>query len=436
MVVLVCMFKLDKAAGLEENKEILRRTSVFRFGDETLVQVKPLDEGRAAANLPDPEATLAEALHARNAKEYEQSVRQGMFIARVTPFQARPSKRADNVGSVRVGACQSQDEFHEIEVCALVPLHLTCSEASACLVQLVEAELEVSQAQGRAARLHVHLIDAGLPVHVRSCGDQARLELGLARSARLPSDASRVDRVLTPARSALLRGAHHAAPMPEKIARAGGRVHIASGKFDYFHYECEGMNDRGWGCAYRSLQMMLSYFYFRGFITLSEIKDVPDVVQIQVILQEMKVMDAQFKAGCNQWIGSQEIAWVLSALVDVDCRFVKIETRGAASLQEAFAQIEEHLAEADTPIVACGANLAFIIAGTARAGPGRPFSESKLLVADPHYSGPDDVKMIVHEQARMEGYTAVPVSWRDVSSVFAPGKRVAPATWTLVLPMV
>lgn len=34
---------------------------------------------------------------------------------------------------------------------------------------------------------------------------------------------------------------------------------IVQGDYQYFHYVCDGVDDRGWGCGYRTLQTIASW---------------------------------------------------------------------------------------------------------------------------------------------------------------------------------
>ncbi|KAK9498202.1 hypothetical protein O3M35_004068 [Rhynocoris fuscipes] len=40
----------------------------------------------------------------------------------------------------------------------------------------------------------------------------------------------------------------------------GGRITLVKGMYDYYHYMQSNFNDNGWGCAYRSLQTIFSWF--------------------------------------------------------------------------------------------------------------------------------------------------------------------------------
>jgi len=340
-------------------------------------------------------------------------------------------------------------DFHRIEVCTLVPKDTTCSQAFTRLLEMADQELLVARSSGIAADIQVHVINDGLPVHIRGCRDPTRItrirrELGLPASSRLPSSVSRVHNFVFCAteKEPLPRSnIHLRAKEPDQVDAS--KIHLVRGRFDYYHYGMQNLDDRGWGCAYRSLQMMLSYFHYNGYSVVespSKATDatqelVPNVIEVQKRLKEMNVMDTNFQPPCKQWIGSQEISWILSDRYDVDCRFI----RAHGDYEDAFTQIEEHLVGANTPVVACGANLALVIAGTARTALGRPMAESKLLIVDPHYyaARDDNLSQLVEEVSRMEGYSAFPVGWRTIKSVLSPGKRASTSlAWTLILPMV
>ncbi len=41
-----------------------------------------------------------------------------------------------------------------------------------------------------------------------------------------------------------------------------GELHLVKGTYSYHHYLQDGFNDDGWGCAYRSLQTIISWFRY------------------------------------------------------------------------------------------------------------------------------------------------------------------------------
>jgi hypothetical protein len=43
------------------------------------------------------------------------------------------------------------------------------------------------------------------------------------------------------------------------IGAGNGSVHLVHGAYEYYHYLQEKKDDKGWGCAYRSLQSVVSW---------------------------------------------------------------------------------------------------------------------------------------------------------------------------------
>ncbi|KAL2346987.1 hypothetical protein Fmac_000987 [Flemingia macrophylla] len=68
--------------------------------------------------------------------------------------------------------------------------------------------------------------------------------------------------------STLLRDVHIGIP---SSGVTGGTVSLVQGSYEYFHYLQDGYNDSGWGCAYRSLQTIISWFRLQNYTSI----DVP-----------------------------------------------------------------------------------------------------------------------------------------------------------------
>lgn len=59
-----------------------------------------------------------------------------------------------------------------------------------------------------------------------------------------------------------------------------GKQYIVKGDYLYYHYMQDGFDDNGWGCAYRSLQTLFSWFRLQGYTN----KPVPTHPEIQKCL--------------------------------------------------------------------------------------------------------------------------------------------------------
>lgn len=116
--------------------------------------------------------------------------------------------------------------------------------------------------------------------------------------------------------SALLRDVHIGIP---SSGITGGTVSLVQGSYEYFHYLQEGYNDSGWGCAYRSLQTIISWFRLQNYSSI----EVPSHREIQQALVEIGDKDPSF-IGSREWIGAIELSFVLDKLLGVSVLLVKI----------------------------------------------------------------------------------------------------------------
>lgn len=53
-------------------------------------------------------------------------------------------------------------------------------------------------------------------------------------------------------------------------------VLCVQGPYLYYHYEQQGTHDKGWGCAYRSLQTLISFFVLNHYYEM-KIPTIPEV---------------------------------------------------------------------------------------------------------------------------------------------------------------
>jgi hypothetical protein len=91
----------------------------------------------------------------------------------------------------------------------------------------------------------------------------------------------------------LLKNVHTSCP-PSKVKN--GQTYLVNGNYDYHHYMQDNFNDSGWGCAYRSLQTLISFFRYKGYSQ----KPVPSHHEIQQILIDMNDKKKNFYKS-NEW---------------------------------------------------------------------------------------------------------------------------------------
>lgn len=163
-----------------------------------------------------------------------------------------------------------------------------------------------------------------------------------------------------------------------------GRQYLVQGTYGYHHYMQDKFDDNGWGCAYRSLQTLVSWFRHQGYTT----KPVPNHRQIQEILVSLGDKQKDF-IGSRQWIGSAEVAMVIQSYLGVDSRIQNVRTGG--EMAQMAPDLSMHFASQGTPIMIGGGVLAHTILGIDH---NPETQEIKFLILDPHYTGAEDLKTI------------------------------------------
>jgi len=149
-----------------------------------------------------------------------------------------------------------------------------------------------------------------------------------------------------------------------------------SGEYDYYHYLCDGTDDRGWGCGYRTLQTLISW------IVLKHGKgSVPSIREIQECLVKVGDKEANFM-GSKDWLGSVEVSITIDSLCDVPCRILHVRSGELPSL---FDQIFLHFTKTGCPIMMGGDRDA---SSKGVFGACRTNAQSFLLIVDPHYVSP------------------------------------------------
>lgn len=170
------------------------------------------------------------------------------------------------------------------------------------------------------------------------------------------------------------------------------------GNYEYYHYKHDGYSDEGWGCAYRSLQTLFSWFLINGF--KKEGVYVPSILDIQKTL--VKVGDKPNKIiDSNDWIGAFEVSIVLNELLGIESQIMFVAS--GAELENKGRDLIAHFETNGTPIMIGGGVYAYTILGVEYD---RVKGKCMFLILDPHYPGADDVKVITSK-----GWCA----WKDAS---------------------
>ncbi|XVF11628.1 hypothetical protein REPUB_Repub08aG0043600 [Reevesia pubescens] len=183
--------------------------------------------------------------------------------------------------------------------------------------------------------------------------------------------------------SSLLKDVHMGIP---SSGVSGGIVSLVQGSYEYYHYLQDGFDDSGWGCAYRSLQTIVSWFRLQHYSSI----DVPSHREIQQSLVDIDDKDPSF-IGSREWIGAIELSFVLDKLLGVSCKVINV--RSGSELPEKCRELALHFENQGTPIMIGGGVLAYTLLGVDY---NEATGESAFLILDPHYTGIDDHKKIIN----------------------------------------
>ncbi|XP_074663145.1 putative Ufm1-specific protease 1 [Tubulanus polymorphus] len=178
-------------------------------------------------------------------------------------------------------------------------------------------------------------------------------------------------------------------------------IYLTRGDYQYYHYGCDGVNDYGWGCGYRTLQSLASWIRKQQIRNNQmNVADVPSIRNIQELLSAMGDKESSF-IGSKLWIGSVEVGLVLDKVYDTPCKIVHIHS--GSELHKYVDEIKQHFVKFGCPIMMGGNtdNSSKGIMGLKTDG-----MNSSLLIVDPHFVG-----NVEREKLISEGF----VHWRNIS---------------------
>ncbi|KAK2648028.1 hypothetical protein Ddye_015517 [Dipteronia dyeriana] len=248
------------------------------------------------------------------------------------------------------------------------------------IYELSYGETELKQVDVRKS-LHLRM---GLPF------DRPLLRIANALDLSTTKDGSRNNS--SRKGSLLLKDVHFGIP---SSGVSGGIVSLVQGSYEYYHYLQDGFDDSvvkfflfqvGWGCAYRSLQTIVSWFKLQHYTSIG----VPSHREIQQSLVEIGDKDPSF-IGSREWIGAIELSFVLDKLLGVSCKVLNV--RSGAELPEKCRELALHFDSQGTPIMIGGGVLAYTLLGIDY---NEASGDCAFLILDPHYTGNDEHKKIVN----------------------------------------
>lgn len=166
------------------------------------------------------------------------------------------------------------------------------------------------------------------------------------------------------------------------ISKNSGKTYFVSGNYKYYHYLCDGFDDRGWGCGYRTLQTICSWMSEN---VNSEVK-VPSIREIQDILVQLEDKPYSF-LGSRQWIGSFEVCLVIDKLYDIPSKIVHVNH--GDELKTIVDTLVSHFDKFGSPVM-MGGEVDASSKGILGIHVGQ--QNTSLLVVDPHYVGKEQTK--------------------------------------------
>ncbi|CDW52371.1 Probable Ufm1-specific protease [Trichuris trichiura] len=167
-----------------------------------------------------------------------------------------------------------------------------------------------------------------------------------------------------------------------ELIRTAGKTAVVQGPYEYHHYMQNSLDDRGWGCAYRSLQTIWSWYVLNGYTDVP----VPTHREIQEALVQVGDKQSSF-VGAKKWIGSLELNYVLGHVLKV-CK------ESGSEIDLNADELLCHFKSEGTPVMIGGGVLAHVILGVFID---EASSLVKYLVLDPHYTGPEEAKSIIQK---------------------------------------
>ncbi|XP_076178885.1 UFM1 specific peptidase 2 isoform X2 [Ptiloglossa arizonensis] len=180
---------------------------------------------------------------------------------------------------------------------------------------------------------------------------------------------------------------HEAIKTNDDIMNRTRKIITVQGLYAYHHYMQDNFNDDGWGCAYRSLQTIISWYRLQGYTDIP----IPSHRTIQKCLVDIGDKPSSF-INSKQWIGSTEVGFVLESLLGVSVKVLsassgeKVSTLATALLR--------HFRVQGTPVMIGGGVLAHTIIGI---NYDEITGDAKFLILDPHYTGPEHLPTIINK---------------------------------------
>ncbi|CAH3018056.1 unnamed protein product [Porites evermanni] len=197
----------------------------------------------------------------------------------------------------------------------------------------------------------------------------------------------------------MLSDVHEGLDLPSELIDFG----VVRGKYEFYHYKIDGVDDRGWGCGYRTLQTICSWVH-HSLKNQKKVLTVPNLQEIQQTLVTVGDKPCSF-VGSREWIGSVEACLCVDQIFGVCSKIVHV-SGGHCVEQDAALVLLEHFKHFGSPVMIGGDIDASskTLLGVCKTNKGFYF-----LIADPHFCGKADKAML-----QDHGW----VQWKSLNDVF------------------
>ena len=240
-------------------------------------------------------------------------------------------------------------------------------------------------------------------------------------------------------------------PAPALRAQLGSET-------DYYYYGCAGEADRGWGCAYRCCQMIVSSAArFRAADDADAADAPPSISAIQKALAQLPGHAfTEEKVGSTEWIEPPDVAAYLRAHHAVECAESSARVADGSALAQLCGELWAHFSQEEGawrgPVMVDDGQFAYCIGGLADArGADDPAGSAGvegtwLLVLDPHVSDATaggqapagiSAEHIAAPESLFKSTAPLPppgvVRWLSFGEVFVEGSRGS--SWMVARPL-
>lgn len=187
----------------------------------------------------------------------------------------------------------------------------------------------------------------------------------------------------------------------EGLDAPGETTELVKSDILYYHYLCDGVDDRGWGCGYRTLQSICSWVKReQELLAKSAFRDVPTLREIQEALVAMEDKPSSF-IGSREWIGSFEICLCLDYFYETPCKIIHVSS--GSNLKDHIPDLVKHFKEFGSPVMMGGDT-----DNASKGVLGVCLEPAALLIMDPHFYDKNGTK----DQLQRDGF----VTWRTLDT--------------------